>query len=100
LPLGKRKQKKEKKMKKEKNFVDHCFSFWIGPHGRAICARLNRANQEMEISGIRDKDDVRCGALLNWRLQRGYDLDWSKSDRLMQIAVRAFAKADDWLEAR
>jgi hypothetical protein len=83
-----------------KKLGDHCFSFWIGPHGRAICVRLNRANQEMELSGIRDKEDVRCGAPLNWRVQRGYDLDWSQSDRQMKIAVRQFAKDDDWLQAR
>ena len=83
-----------------KKLGDHCFSFWIGPHGRAICVRLNRATQEMELSGIRDKEDVRCGASLYWRVQRGYDLDWSQSDRMMEIAVRAFAKEDDWLEVR
>jgi hypothetical protein len=83
-----------------KKLGEHCFSFWIGTHGRAICVRLNRANQEVELSGIRDKEDVRCGAPLNWRVQKGYDLDWSQSDRQMQIAVRQFAKDDDWLEAR
>jgi hypothetical protein len=87
-------------MKTEKNFGTGCFSFWIGRPGRAICVRLNRANQEMEISGIRDKEDVRCGDPLYWRVQRGYDLDWSQSDRQMQIAVRQFAKEDDWLEVR
>jgi hypothetical protein len=54
----------------------------------------------MEVSRIMDKEDARCGDPLNWRVQRGYDLDWSISDRQMQIAVRQFAKEDDWLEVR